>query len=99
MGDSSPRQFTLKDSIVVMRGLLPEIDLQAGEDEVRTAINSVIVNSGEDLGSCTRFGFEFIEANGKTLYAPVNPPGFQWSGKAVELCSSVRCFHLFLKNA
>lgn len=81
MGESSPRQFTLKDKFVALRGLLPEIDMQASEDDVWAAINSVIVNSGEELGSCTRYGFE---ANGKNLCAPAKPSGFQWTGKAVK---------------
>ena len=84
MGEAAPKQFTLKDSVVAMRGLLPEIELQASELEVRSEITSVISNFGEEMSSCSRYSFEFIEANGKNLYVPGNPRGFEWSGKAIK---------------
>ena len=51
MGEEAPKEFTLKDSSVVLRGLLPEIDVQASELEVCSEISSVIVNFGEEMGS------------------------------------------------
>ena len=84
MGESAPKQFTLKDNIVALRGLLPEIDVQASELEVRSSIASVIVNFGEEMGACTRHSFEFIEANGKSLCVPAKPRGFEWTGKAIK---------------
>ena len=44
----APRQFTLKDSIVMLQGLLPDIDVLASE------IAGVIINSGEEFSSCLR---------------------------------------------
>lgn len=84
MGEEAPKQFTLKDSYVVLRGLLPEIDVQASELEVRSDITNVIINSGDDMGSCSRYSFEFIEASGKSLCVPAKPRGFEWTGKAVK---------------
>lgn len=63
-------QFTLKESSVTVRGLLPEIDLEASEQEVRDIIANVIANSDEEMRTCSRYSFEFIEACGKSLCVP-----------------------------
>ena len=83
MGKNAPKQFTLKESIVALRGLLPEIDVQASELDVRAEIAGLIADSGE-MAYCTRYSFEFIEANGKNLCVPAQPKFFEWSGKAVK---------------
>lgn len=84
MDSNAPRHFTLKESIVAVRGLLPEIDTEATEDEVCSEIQSVITNSGEDTSTYTLYGFEFTEATGKYLYVPAKLKGFQWSGRALK---------------
>ena len=84
MGEKPPKHFTLKDSVVALRGVLPEIDIEASELDVRREIAGVIVNSGEEFAACSKFSFEFIEATGKHLYVPAKPAGFQWSGKAIK---------------
>lgn len=68
----------------MLRGVLPEIDIEASELDVCKVISGVITNFGEEFISCSRYSFEFIEANGKSLYVPAKPAGFQWSGKAVK---------------
>ena len=49
---------------MALRGLLPEIDVAASELDVHRDIAGVIINSGEEFSSCSRYSFEFIEANG-----------------------------------
>ena len=68
MGSTPPKQFTLKESFVAMRGLLPDISLDATEGEVRSEIVSVIASFDDEMASCTRSYFEFIEATGKSLH-------------------------------
>ena len=69
MGPNPPKQFTLKESLVSTRGLLPEISLDA-KVEVRSEITSVIASVDEVMSSCTSSDFEFIEATGKSLCVP-----------------------------
>ena len=83
-GEKPPKQFALKDGIVALRGVSPDIDVEASELEVRSAIADVIKNSGDEFIACSRYSFEFIEANSKNLYVPAKHPSFQWSGKAVK---------------
>ena len=84
MGEKAPKQFTLKDSVIALRGVLPEIDVEARELDIRRVIADMIISGGEEFLSCSRYSFEFIEANGKSLYVPAKPTGFEWSGKAVK---------------
>ena len=84
MGENAPKKFTLKDRIVALRGLLPDIDMQASELDVRSEIAGVICNSGEEMSACSRHSFEFIAATGKHLCVPAKPKGFRWSGKVVK---------------
>lgn len=55
--------------------------MQASKLEVHSDIAKVIVNSGEDVGSCSQYSFEIIEASGKSLCVP---RGFEWTGKAIK---------------
>ena len=70
--EKPPKQFALKDGIVALRGVSPDIDVEASELEVRSAIADVIKNSGDEFIACSRYSFEFIEANSKNLYVPEN---------------------------
>ncbi len=47
MGPSASRNFALKDSYVIMRGLLPEVPIEASESELRTRICDTIKSSDE----------------------------------------------------
>ena len=66
---------------MALRGVLPDIDVEASELEVRSAIADVIKNSGDEFIACSRYSFV---ANGKNLCVPAKHPSFQWSGKAVK---------------
>ena len=83
MGEGK-KQFTLKESSVILRGLLPEIDVESNERDVRDAIVNVIVNSDQEMTACSRYSFEFIEASGKSLCVPAKPSSFEWTGRAVK---------------
>ena len=78
------KQFTLKDSRVLLRGLLPEIDVEATEAQVRSIIANMIANSSEEMSYCSSYCFEFIEATGKNLCVPAKQTGFEWTGKAIK---------------
>lgn len=83
MGSDAPRQFGLKETYVLMRGMLADISLESDEKTVRRHICDVI-RSDEKLSSCLSCDFEFLEANGKNIFVPAMPPGFVWSAKAVK---------------
>lgn len=68
MGERPPKHY--KDSVVALRGVLPEIEVEATESDVRREIAGVLANSGEEYAASSEYSFEFIEANGKHLYVP-----------------------------
>ena len=84
MGSDAPRSFGLKESYVLMRGLLPEIAVSATEGEVRTFIRDTIRNSEKTLSACLSSDFEYMEASGKCVCTPAHQADFEWSGRAVK---------------
>ena len=86
MGDDAPKTFGLKESFVLMRGMLPDISLTATEKEVCAHICEVI-RSDDSYGYCTEKDFEFLEATGKSICVPAKPANFTWNGKAVKSLS------------
>ena len=83
MGTDAPRQFGLKETYVVMRGMLADISVESDENTVRKHIRDVI-RSDDKYSMILSSEFEFLEANGKNIFVPAMPPGFVWSGKAVK---------------
>ena len=89
---ATPRKVTFQkklveegqSNLVLLRGLLPEIDVDATELEVRSIIANVIANFSKETSSCSRYSFEFIEATGKNLCVPAKSSKFEWLGKAVK---------------
>ena len=79
-----PRSFSLKAMHVLMRGMLPEIEMSAGEREVRGYICDTIKNSEKSLSSCGPSDFEYLEASGKCLCVPAQQASFSWTGRAVK---------------
>ena len=55
MGEKPPKQFTLKDSVILLQGVLPDIDVESIELEVCRAIADVITHSGEEFAACSRY--------------------------------------------
>ena len=86
MGEKPPKSFGLKESYVIIRGMLPDISLTATEEEVRSHIRNVIV-SDKSYACCTEKDFEFLEANGRNVCVPAKPSDFTWNGKAVKSLS------------
>lgn len=84
MGEDPPRKFALKESYVVMRGVLPEIGVSAEESAVRSCVAKVIRHSEKTLADLAPTDFEFLEACGKCLCVPAYSPDFMWTGRAVK---------------
>ena len=93
MGEDSPKSFGLKESYVIMRGMLSEISLTATEKEVRSCILEVI-RSDRAYGCCSEYDFEFLEANGRNVCVPAKPSNFTWNGKAVKSLSGTGAIYV-----
>ena len=81
MGPNAPRSFAMKELYVWIRGILPEIELSATEEEVRGTIADVINNRDVIIGTKD---FEFMEASSKCLCVPAQRTSFQCTGRAVK---------------
>ena len=98
MGDDAPKVFTVKEHLVLLRGMLPDISVDSGESTIRSAISSTIKNADESLTGCLDDDFEFLEASGKTLCAPAQLRGFEWTGKAVKGLSGSGSVYMRLRT-
>jgi len=63
MGVDAPRRFSLKGSYVLMRGILPEIEVSAEEPVVRNCVTKAIKHCETTLADLGPAGFEFLEAS------------------------------------
>ena len=99
MGSKAPRSFGLKESYVLIRGMLPEISIEADEMEVREIIISTIRDSEKTLVGFSGTNFEFLEANGKCLCVPAQHSNFQWTGRAVKQLSGSGAIYIRLTMA
>ena len=98
MGETPPKRFGLKESNVVVRGMLPNISLTATEKEVRTHICEVI-SSDKMYACCGENDFEFLEANGRSVCVPAKLSSFTWNGKAVKSLSGTGAVYVrFIVN-
>ena len=84
MGPDALRSFTMKEHIVSMRGILPEIPMDACDREIRTHIRDTIKNAEPSLSGCLLSDFEYLEATGKNLCVPAQQSDFEWTGRAVK---------------
>lgn len=84
MGPDALRSFGLKETYILMRGLLPEVAVSATEGEVRGVIRNTIKDSEETLSGCLSSDFEYMEASGKCVCIPAHQAGFEWTGRAVK---------------
>ena len=84
MGHDPPKCFGLKESYVFMRGMLPEISVDAEETTVRGFVRDTLKNSEKSLRACSAIDFEFLEATGKRLCVPAHQADFQWTGQAIK---------------
>ena len=96
MGEDAPRKFALKESYVVMRGILPEVPVSAGESVVRSCVAEAIKHSEKTLAGLAPNGFEFLEACGKCLCVPAHNLGFVWTGRAVKELAGTGAIYLRL---
>lgn len=93
MGENSPKSFGLKESYVIMRGMLPDITLTATEKEVRSHIWDVIA-SDKAYTCCSEYDFEFLEASGRNICVPAKPPNLTWNCKAVKSLSGTGAVYI-----
>ena len=84
MGPKAPNSFTIKESLVFLRGMLPEIGYEFNEKQVRKCILDTINASEEVPVISDPFSFEFLEASGKRLCVPAQAPELEWTGKALK---------------
>lgn len=96
MGEDAPCKFALKESYVVMRGILPEINVCAEEQTVRSIVAESIRHSDQSLSSLASTQFQFLEACGKCLCVPAYGPGFSWTGRAVKELAGTGAIYLRL---
>lgn len=96
MGEDPPRKFALKESYVVMRGILPELQFCAEESVVRRCVVEAIKHSERSLADLAPNEFEFLEACGKSLCVPACNPGFMWTGRAVKELAGTGAIYLRL---
>ena len=76
MGPNAPSKFTRKEHRILMRGMLPEIPIDAIEFDIREEILSVIKTNTEiDLSECDKFDLEFLDASGKNVNVLNLKPG------------------------
>ena len=80
----APRNFTVREPIILLRGMLPEIPVDASEREVRTYIRDTIKYAEDSLSGCLLSDFEYVEAHGKNLCVPAQQSDFEWTGRAVK---------------
>ena len=82
MGEQAPSSFTLKEDIIQLRGMLPEMDYGSSETKVRTIISATLQSGLKK--SIGLFDFEFLEAAGKQLCVPAHTSELEWTGRAVK---------------
>lgn len=85
MGSKAPRNFDLKEVYVLMRGMLPEISVEADEKAVREVIINTIRDSEKTLNDISWNDFEYLEASGKCLCVPAHQSNFEWTGRAIKV--------------
>ncbi len=97
MGHDPPSHFTRKDKNIIMRGLLPEISVDLGEEAIRKEICDVIRNCKEhDMSLCSDTDFEFIDMNGKQASVPNYKHGYQFTGRAIKNLAGTGCVYVRL---
>ena len=92
MGEQAPSSFTLKEDIILLRGMLPEMDYGSSETEVRTIISATLQSGLKK--SIGLFDFEFLEAAGKQLCVPVHTSELEWTGRAVKELAGSGCVYV-----
>lgn len=94
MGPEAPYSFTIKEDIMYLRGILPELEYTFTESQIRGTIASII-NAHKEL-EIEEDDFEFLEANGKHLCVPAQTPEFKWTGRALKELAGTGCIYVRL---
>ena len=98
MGERPPHAFRRKEDDI-LRGLLPEISVEACEREIRGEIIELLHNSKEfPLGDFDESDFEFIDVSGKKVAVPTCGDRYEFNGKAVKQIAGVGAVHIRLTS-
>lgn len=82
MGAHPPTTFTIKEDLILIRGILPELEYTSSERHIRNTIADTI--NGYTESDISLDSFEFLEAAGKRLCVPAKSPELQWTGRALK---------------
>lgn len=94
MGTQPPTTFTIKENLILLRGMLPELEYTSGEQNIRSIIVDIIngsVDTAIDL-----YDFEFLEAAGKQLCVPAKTAKLEWTGRAIKQLAGSGCVYVRL---
>ncbi len=91
----SVNEFSRSEKLIIVRGLLPPISLDANQDEIRQEVCAVI-NDNPSLSEVTPSDFEFVSVSGKQVSIPQCKKGFDWDGRAVKELAGSGCVYVRL---
>ena len=89
--------FTIKENLIFLRGMLPEMDYTTNEQTIRRIITSIL-NESVDVTTNTigPYDFEFLEANGKKLRVLAKSSDLKWTGRAIKELAGSGCVYIRL---
>ena len=93
MGKNSS-SFTRKESFILVRGLLPEIILEATESCIGSTLLILHSYKGLDFCSFCETDFEFIDVNRKQAGVPMVPDGQDFKGRCIKGIASLRAVYI-----
>ena len=97
MGEQPPQSFNRKENDILLRGLLPEIAIDAKEIDVREEIVQLLHNSKEfELINFDLNDFEFMDVHGKKAVVPTCGKDHEFTGKAVKQVAGVGAVYIRL---
>ena len=95
-GSIAPKHFTRKDSLIVLRGMTPEIPIDATEEEVRREICEMLQNSHTFSQDCEADDFEFISMYGKHCSVPAVTTGTTFNCRAIKTLAGAGSLYIRL---
>ena len=96
MGPKAPGVFNLKENLVLLCGMLPEIGYEFSEKQIRKCICDTINASEQASIVIEPDDFEFLEAYGKRLWVPAQTSELEWTGKALKQLAGSGCIYVQL---
>ncbi len=81
MGKPSPKSFINVPENVAICGMLPTLDTNSTEEDIRKEIVDII---STEYDQCSSDDFEFIRVSRRSAVVPTVKAGFKWDGKAIK---------------